>query len=499
MGDVAPQSPSDDTAGFSDVSVPPPAPVDVHDHTNHHQNVPVHTKDEQPMPRIKPITPRPTYMEHLANSRDMQFHLGQQHDSDLERYFHGPRDMDKHSKWPIFMRLHGSVMPKMILPMLLVAAWATLITCISHFWHNLGINDILLTVLGFVVGLSLSFRSSTAYERWADGRKYWAQLIQTSRNLSRIIWINTGEREGELGKKDLLRKLSAMNLLLAFAIALKHKLRFEPDVAYEDLAGLIGYLDTFAREAHDHNVVEPPHKSTWKSAGEYLGVSWAESNPRKLIKRAKKPLGHLPLEILHHLSAYIDSVVDNGTMKSTLHQGQAITMITTLNEVLTGNERVLDTPLPSAYTIAISQISWIYVLVLPFQLYNFLTWITIPASVVAAYIIIGLATIGSEIENPFGQDVNDLPLDTYCRQIALELDIITAMPPPKVDDFMDREDNLVMFPLSQSGIADWQDRSVADIRAALAAKVVANVNSVPDSSDSSTVGGNAFSIGKQSV
>jgi hypothetical protein len=105
---------------------------------------------------------------------------------------------------------------------------------------------------------------------------------------------------------------------------------------------------------------------------------------------------------------------------------------------------------------------------------------------VAAYIILGLATIGSEIENPFGQDVNDLPLDTYCRQIAVELDIITAMPPPKVDDFTGRDENLVLFPLSASGYPDWKDRSVQDIRAALRAKVVANV---PGSglSDSSTV------------
>lgn len=114
-----------------------------------------------------------------------------------------------------------------------------------------------------------------------------------------------------------------MNLILAFGVALKHKLRFEPDIAYEDLAGLVGYLDTFARDAHDHSVVHPKPKSTLKSTGEYLGVSFAESNPRKLIKRSKKPLGHLPLEILNHLSAYIDSCVDNGTLKSGLHQSQA--------------------------------------------------------------------------------------------------------------------------------------------------------------------------------
>lgn len=113
-----------------------------------------------------------------------------------------------------------------------------------------------------------------------------------------------------------------MNLILSFAVALKHKLRFEPDIGYEDLAGLIGHLDTFAREAHDRNVVHPRGKSVWKSTGEYLGVSWAESNPRKLIKRSKKPIGHLPLEVLNHLSAYIDSCVANGNVPSTSHQGQ---------------------------------------------------------------------------------------------------------------------------------------------------------------------------------
>lgn len=55
--------------------------------------------------------------------------------------------------------------------------------------------------------------------------------------------------------------------------------------------------------------------------------------------------------------------------------------ISSLNECLTGTERVLDTPLPAAYTISIAQISWIYVMVLPFQMYNYLGWITIPGSI----------------------------------------------------------------------------------------------------------------------
>jgi hypothetical protein len=83
--------------------------------------------------------------------------------------------------------------------------------------------------------------------------------------------------------------------------------------------------------------------------------------------------------------------------------------------------------------------------------------------------------------------VNDLPLTTYCRQIAKELDIITATPPPNVDEFMSREENLVFFPLSQDGYPAWRNRTKADIRAALRAKFVTNPASV-DESNISTMG-----------
>ena len=141
-----------------------------------------------------------------------------------------------------------------------------------------------------------------------------------------------------------------------------------------------------------------------------------------------------------------------------------------LNEVLSGTDRILSTPLPIAYQIAISQITWVYVLLLPFQLFESLGWVTIPGTTFAAYIILGIALIGSEIENPFGNDVNDLPLENYCAQIADELDIISASPPPKATDFITRANNLVLFPLSRSGYQAWATRSEDRIRDALRTK-----------------------------
>lgn len=93
-------------------------------------------------------------------------------------------------------------------------------------------------------------------------------------------------------------------------------------MAYEDLVPVAGHLDTFAKTAHDSELLKAHKKSTWKAAGEYLGVPFAESNPRKLIKRSKKPLGNLPLEILNHLAAYIQMSVDNGTLASATVQTQ---------------------------------------------------------------------------------------------------------------------------------------------------------------------------------
>jgi predicted membrane chloride channel (bestrophin family) len=115
--------------------------------------------------------------------------------------------MNKHSKWPFFMRMHGSVLPKMILPIIVISLWSTLITCLSEFVFALKVSSLLLTVLGFVVGMAISFRTSTAYERYAEGRKYWGQLTFVGQNLARTIWIHSKERDGELGKEDLLAKL----------------------------------------------------------------------------------------------------------------------------------------------------------------------------------------------------------------------------------------------------------------------------------------------------
>lgn len=117
---------------------------------------------------------------------------------------------------------------------------------------------------------------------------------------------------------------TGINLILAFAIALKHKLRFEPDCGYEDLSDLIQHLDTFAKEAHaDGSGPGIAKPGRMKAIGEYLSVPMAMSNPRKAIKRSDKPIGNLPVEILSYLSAYLDHIMSEGNVALPVYQSQA--------------------------------------------------------------------------------------------------------------------------------------------------------------------------------
>ncbi|KAK7735681.1 hypothetical protein SLS53_007422 [Cytospora paraplurivora] len=265
---------------------------------------------------------------------------------------------------------------------------------------------------------------------------------------------------------------TAMNLVVAFAVALKHKLRNEPYTNYEDLEDLVGHLDTLALHATFETPVTalPRQHSKLKATGEYLGISFAASNPRKAIKRAVRPLGNLPLEILGYMASYVDEIIENGQLAIPMQQTLAYNNLAVLNDVLCGTERVITTPLPIAYSIAISQITWVYVFLLPFQLYSTLRWITIPATVAAGYIILGLLFIGREVENPFGQDVNDLPMELYCAQIASELDVIASKRKAMNSEWIETIDNKVLWPLSQSGWNTWMQRGESKLREGLKAK-----------------------------
>jgi putative membrane protein len=63
---------------------------------------------------------------------------------------------------------------------------------------------------------------------------------------------------------------------------------------------------------------------------------------------------------------------------------------------------------------------------LPFQLVKDLGWSTGLFVSLISFTLLGIEEIGLEIENPFGYDTNDLPLDDICNIIKDDIeDFIT--------------------------------------------------------------------------
>ena len=63
-----------------------PVPADVRSHAIHHHDTAASNEKEQGSSAGR-LTPRPTFLEHLANSRDSQFKLDRRDSSELDRYF----------------------------------------------------------------------------------------------------------------------------------------------------------------------------------------------------------------------------------------------------------------------------------------------------------------------------------------------------------------------------------------------------------------------------
>jgi ion channel-forming bestrophin family protein len=131
---------------------------------------------------------------------------------------------------------------------------AVMVSAISKLTpHQLTLNSTLLGVLGTVLGLVISFRTSSAYERYSEGRKAWTSIATYSRTLAMTIWIHVAnERTVPAGVRPpttlecIIEKKSMINLVQALSVSIKHYLRGETGVYYDDLYPLVCFLPRYA-------------------------------------------------------------------------------------------------------------------------------------------------------------------------------------------------------------------------------------------------------------
>jgi ion channel-forming bestrophin family protein len=93
-------------------------------------------------------------------------------------------------------------------------------------------------------------------------------------------------------------------------------------------------------------------------------------------------------------------------------------LLQAFNDVCGGCERIHRTPIPQSYSSYVKQFVLLYAFVMPFGLVAEFGYGTVVASMFTFFATMGLELLATEIEEPFGTDANDLPLDTISARIA---------------------------------------------------------------------------------
>lgn len=129
-----------------------------------------------------------------------------------------------------------------------------------------------------------------------------------------------------------------------------------------------------------------------------------------------------------YLSAYVTDLNTRGQINSSFIS-PILTAILELQKAMSDLDKLATTPIPSAYSFHLRLTVWAYLFFLPFQLQQYIGWITIPATAIAAIIYLGFLEIGAQIEMPFPYDQSDLDLDKFVLKIAHQLAEVTAVRP----------------------------------------------------------------------
>jgi ion channel-forming bestrophin family protein len=277
---------------------------------------------------------------------------------------------------------NGSVMKSIYRHILWCGVFGFIISILYHF--DVPVSQPILgsVIPSIVLGLLLVFRTNTAYERFWEGRKCWGSIVNNVRNLARQIWVSVDE----ISPEDKENKITALNLLAAFAVTTKLHLRGEPlNRELEDLMPSTKYI--------------------------------------KL-----KIMNNPPIEVAFWIGDYLQQQYNRNCLNS--YQLTSLqNLLNNLVDNLGACERILKTPMPLAYAIHLKQLLILYCFLLPFQIVGSLGWWTSLVSALVGFTVFGIEAIGFEIENPFGYDTNDLPLDAICETMKRNIDDLISLTP----------------------------------------------------------------------
>lgn len=226
-------------------------------------------------------------------------------------------------------------------------------------------------LIGVTLAVLLMIRTNSGYDRWYEGRKLWGGIVNQSRNLAQI-GIVYGPQEREW-REEFVRWVAA------FSHTCRHSLRGETDV--DDMQSVL------------------------------------EERELESLKRSQ----HMPLYVARRLARMLQSALDNGQLDRFAFleaEHQRVQLIDHIGAC----ERILKTPLAESLSVKIRRFLFLYLMALPFGIFDKAGVATPIIVMLVAYPLLSLDQISVELQNPFSKRrLSHLPLDEICASIQRNL------------------------------------------------------------------------------
>lgn len=278
----------------------------------------------------------------------------------------------------LFFVLKGSVAPKIISKVVGVAVLSVMVLGLDHFGVAVPHISIgAMGVFGVALSLFLGFRNNAAYDRWWESRKLWGTIIAETRTLARHMAVFVGDD-------------TARDRMLCTAVAFAHLHR--------------GFL----RRRDVADVV----------------TNWVGAEQAAVLSK-----GNGADAALRDMADQIAALAAAGRIdrfgQMTLSQTLAA-----LAHAQAGCERIVTTPLPFVYSLLVRRTTYLYCGLLPFALIEATGGLAPVFAFVVAYIFFGLQTVTNELERPFHDIENGVPVDALCRVIEISACEAMGRPAP---------------------------------------------------------------------
>jgi len=267
----------------------------------------------------------------------------------------------------------GSVLKKIIAQLFIITIFSVAVYYFNGkiYDYKVKLNPTVFTLIGLALAIFMGFCNTASYDRFWEGRKLWGLLVIETRSLTRQIlsFISNVSKE---------EKQEIVKLISAFCWSLNYQLR-------------------------DKTETKPiQHLLSEEQFHQIQGKQF------------------IPNIILGFISDWLNEQnkkrnIDTIVLTSMNHQ------LNQFSNISGGCERIYNTPLPFAYSVLLHRTVYLYCFWLPFGLLDSLDWMMPLIVLLISYTFIALDAIIQEIGEPFGEEENDLALNSICRTIEFSI------------------------------------------------------------------------------